>query len=217
MTVKAKLGSPVFYNSIGPNPRLVKVFMKEKGIKIPFVDVDLLAGENRQQPYLAKNSAGQMPCLEIDDGVFIAEILPICEYLNDIFPEGIDLFGKTPEERAITRMWLRRIDYKLDNSIVNGFRFAEGYELFKNRLRVMPQAADDLKKLGQEMTLWFDEQMADGRKYIAGDRLTLADFWAYIIFDFGAGFGQKVNPEAKRILEWMDRMKKEHHSLTEIQ
>ncbi|KAJ3344268.1 hypothetical protein HDU93_000058 [Gonapodya sp. JEL0774] len=234
MTIKAKLGSPVYYDSIGyaflpgrtaltfefphsthsrsdhsnrPNPRLVKAFMKEKGIVLPTVTIDLLAGENRQAEYLKKNPAGQMPCLEIDVGVFLAEVVPICEYLSELFPDGPDLIGKTPEERAITRMWLRRIDFRLDGPVMNGFRFAEGYELFKNRVRCMPQASDDLKKLAQEMTLWFDEQMADGRKYIAGDRFTLADLWLYIVLDFGTGFGQAVNPEAKRIHEFMAMMK----------
>ena len=40
-----------FYNSIGPNPRLVRIFMAEKGIDLPVEEVDLMAGENRQPPY----------------------------------------------------------------------------------------------------------------------------------------------------------------------
>ena len=75
-----------FYNSIGPNPRVVKMFMAEKGIDIPRVEVNLMAGENRQPDYVAKNPAGQMPALELDDGVILAEILPICEYLDEVHP-----------------------------------------------------------------------------------------------------------------------------------
>ena len=70
-----------FYNSIGPNPRIVRMFAAEKGIKLPMVEVDLLKGENRQSPYMAKNAAGQMPCLELDDGSTISEVSAICEYL----------------------------------------------------------------------------------------------------------------------------------------
>jgi len=98
-----------FYNSMGPNPRVVKMFMAEKGLDFPRVEINLMAGENRQQPYVAKNPAGQMPALELDDGVVLAEILPICEYLEETHPTPA-LVGTDPESRAITRMWTRRID-----------------------------------------------------------------------------------------------------------
>ena len=63
-----------FYNSIGPNPRMVRMFMAEKGIDIPKVEVDLRQGENRKEPYISKvNPSGQIPALELDDGTVIAE------------------------------------------------------------------------------------------------------------------------------------------------
>jgi glutathione S-transferase len=70
-----------FYNSIGPNPRMVRMFMQEKGIEVPFAEIDVMGGENRRAPYTAKNPGGQMPCLELDDGTPLAETVPICEYL----------------------------------------------------------------------------------------------------------------------------------------
>ena len=56
------------YNSIGPNPRVVRIALAEKGIDVETVAVDLMAGENRQAAYTAKNPSGQLPCLELDDG-----------------------------------------------------------------------------------------------------------------------------------------------------
>src|SRR3546814_4058489 len=99
-----------FYNSVGPNPRVVKLFMAEKGIEMPEVSVDLRGGENRRAPYnVDVNPAGQTPALELDDGSFLSEITAICEYLEERFPET-PLIGTTAEERANTRMWTRRID-----------------------------------------------------------------------------------------------------------
>jgi len=98
------------YNSIGPNPRMVRMFMAEKGIEIPKVEVDLLAGENRKEPYLGVNAAGQMPALELDDGTVVAEITAICEYLDDVNKGTPSLIGTTPQERAVTHMWVRRVD-----------------------------------------------------------------------------------------------------------
>jgi glutathione S-transferase len=56
------------YNSIGPNPKVVRIFMAEKGIELPKVEVDIRGGENRRRPYLEKNPSGQCPALELDDG-----------------------------------------------------------------------------------------------------------------------------------------------------
>ena len=118
----------MLYDSIGPNPRVVRIFMAERGIELPKTTVDLRGGENRQPPYLAKNPVGQMPCLELDDGSVIAEITAICEYLDEVTP-GASLIGTTPLERAETRMWTRRIDLNIVEPMLNGFRFAEGLKL----------------------------------------------------------------------------------------
>ena len=194
-----------FYNSIGPNPRVVKMFMQEKGIELPFVEIDLMAGENRQEPYLAKNPSGQSPALELDDGTVLAEITAICEYLDEKFPGG-NLIGTTPEERAETRMWTRRVDLNICEPMANGFRFSEGLPLFQNRMRCLPEAADGLKAIAQDKLAWLDKLMA-GREFLAGKRLTMADILLFGFLDFGAVVGQPINPEFKNVTAWFERMK----------
>ncbi|MEQ8283022.1 MAG: glutathione S-transferase [Parvibaculum sp.] len=194
-----------FYNSIGPNPRVVKMFMQEKGIELPFVEIDLMGGENRQEPYLAKNPAGQSPALELDDGSVLAEITAICEYLDEKLPGG-SLIGTTPEERAETRMWTRRVDLNICEPMANGFRFSEGLPLFQNRMRCLPEAAAGLKAIAQDKLAWLDKLMA-GREFLAGKRLTMADILLFGFLDFGASVGQPINPEFKNIAAWFARMK----------
>lgn len=194
-----------FYNSIGPNPRIVKMFMAEKGITLPFEEVDLMKGDNRREPYLAKNVAGQMPCLELDNGDVIAEVTAICEYLDEKFPDK-SLVGTTPEERAETRMWTRRIDLNVAEPLANGFRFAEGLPLFKDRFRCLPEAADGLKAIAQDKLTWLDGLMA-GKDFVAGKRMTLADILLFCVLDFGASVGQPLNTENKNISAWYERMK----------
>ncbi len=195
-----------YYNSVGPNPRVVKLFMAEKGIEIPEVTVDLRGGENRRAPYnIDINPAGQTPALEIDDGSMLTEITAICEYLDEKYPEPT-LIGSTAEERAETRMWVRRIDLKICEPLTNGFRFAEGLPLFETRLRCLPEAAAGLKATAQDGIAWLDPMIA-GREYVAGDRLTLADLMLFAFLDFGAGVGQPINPEFTNIARWYERMK----------
>jgi glutathione S-transferase len=193
-----------FYNSIGPNPRIVKMFMLEKGIEIPRVEVDLMAGENRQAAHLARNPSGQTPALELDDGRCLAEVTAICEYLDEKYPNP-PLIGTNAEERAMTRMWTRRVDLQIVEPMLQGFRAAEGYNLFKSRLRLLPQAADDLKTLGQERLTWLDG-LIGGQEYIAGDRFTLADIFLYCMLDFAQTVGQPINRANANIAAWFDRV-----------
>jgi glutathione S-transferase len=192
-----------FYNSVGPNPRAVRMFMAEKGLDIAKVEVDLMKGENRQAAYTAKNTAGQMPCLELDDGTIVAEITAICEYLEDTHPRPA-LIGTTPKEKAETRMWTRRIDLNICEPMANGFRYAEGLPLFKNRIPTEPEAAPGLKRVAQDRLLWLDKQLA-GRQWVCGDRFTYADIHLFAFLDFGKQVGQPLNPEAKTIAAIYDR------------
>jgi len=194
-----------FYNSVGPNPRTVKMFMAEKGIDLPREQVDLMAGENRRAPYTGVNPSGQTPALELDNGKVLAEITAICEYLEEKFPSP-PLIGTTPEERAETRMWTRRIDLGIVEPMANGFRFSQGLQLFQDRMRCLPEAADGLKAVAQDKLTWLDGLMA-GKTWVAGDRFTLADILLWVFLDFGTQVGQPLNPANKNIAAWFERVK----------
>lgn len=192
------------HNSLGPNPRIVRMFAIEKGVALDAVEVDLMGAENRAPAFLAKNPSGQLPALELDDGSFISEVTAICEYLDE-HCDGPPLVGATAQERAQTRMWTRKLDLNIAEPMANGFRYAEGIEIFKNRLRTIPQAADDLKATAQEWLDKFDGWLA-GKSYICGQRLTMADIFLFGMLDFFASAGQPVRPELKNVSAWFARM-----------
>jgi glutathione S-transferase len=193
------------YNSIGPNPRVVRMFMAEKGIDVPKVEVDLMGGENRREPYLQKNSAGQMPALELDSGHCITEITAICEYLEELHPNP-PFIGATPEQRAECRKWTRRIDLNVCEPMANGFRFSEGLPLFKDRILTVPEAADGLKRMAQDRLAWLNREM-EGKEFVCGKRFTLADMLLFCFLDFGAQVGQPLRQENTNIVSWFARMK----------
>jgi len=194
-----------FYNSIGPNPQVVRMFAAEKGITLDMEQVDLLKGENRQAAHLRRNPAGQTPALELDNGTYVSEITAICEYLEEKHPSPA-LIGATPEERAETRMWVRRIDLNIIEPGANGFRFAEGLKLFQPRIHVIPQAADDLKAIAREKLAWLNGLMA-GRDFVCGTRVTLADILLYCFVEFFAAVGQPLDPANANIAAHTARMK----------
>ena len=193
------------YKSIGPNPRVVRMFLAEKGVTLDEVDVDLRSGENRQAPYNTDvNPAGQTPALELDDGSCLTEITAICEYLEERHPTPV-LIGATPEDRAKTRMWVRRVDLKVCEPMANGFRYAEGLPMFKDRMRCLPEAAAGLKAVARDGEEWLEAQVKG--PWIAGDKFSLADILLFAFIDFGGVVGQPLDPGFAKLTDWFARVK----------
>ena len=194
------------YNSMGPNPKLVRMFAAEKGYSFSAIEeVDLIKGANRKEPYLSKNPAGQLPCVELEDGRFISETIAICELIEEKQPKPA-LIGTTPEDRAETRMWVRRLEWKIIQPLADGFRFAEGLPLFKDRIRTIPEAAAGLKAIAQDGLAWLDGQLA-GRDTIVPGRFTLADITLYAFVDFGGQVGQALDPTLENVQNWLAKTK----------
>jgi glutathione S-transferase len=193
------------YDSIGPNPRIVRMFMAEKGIEMPKQAVDLRKGENREAEHLRRNPHGQMPTLELDDGSYLSEITAICEYLEEKNPEPA-MIGSTAEERAECRMWTRRVDLNIAEPLTNGYRFGEALKFFEKRIPVAAEASPGLKMIAANRLKWLNEQMADGRDYLCGKRFTLADILLYCFVDFGNQIGQPLDAANKNIAAWFKRV-----------
>lgn len=191
-------------NSVGPNPRMVRMFIAEKGLDIPMETIDLRGGENRQDAHLKRNPAGQSPCLELDNGDHLSEITVICEYLEEKQPTPA-LIGSNAEERGEARMWTRRIDLNICEPMANGFRFGEGIKMFSSRMRCLPEASDGLKAIAQDNLGKLDGWI-EGRQWICGDRFTIADVLLFSWLDFFKNINQPINPDHKNIQAWYDRV-----------
>jgi len=191
------------YDSIGPNPKMVRMFAAEKGFAFSETEtIDIMAGANRQEPYLTKNPAGGMPAVELDDGTVISETIAICELIEETKPEP-PLIGTTAAERAETRMWVRRVEWKIIQPLTDGFRNAEGSQLFASRMRIDTAVAPHFKAVAQDGFEWLDAQLA-GRTTIVPGRFTLADVALYAIAEFGAGVGQSLDPALKNVAAWYE-------------
>jgi glutathione S-transferase len=192
------------YNSVGPNPKVVRMFMAECGIEMDQQEIDLMGGENRQEAFMKLNPTGTSPALELDDGSILSEITVICEYLAEK-QGGSPLIGESAEQKAETRMWVRRIDLGIMENLANGFRYSEGLPIFKDRITTIPDAADAIKAIAQEKISWLDGQLT-GKDFVCGDRFTLADVVLYCFLEFGGQVGQPLNEENKNIMAWYERV-----------
>ena len=192
------------YQSIGPNPRVVLMYLAETGLSVERQLVDIMTGENRKGDFLAKSPLGHTPLLELDDGQRIAESIAICEYLDETLASHA-LLGGTPEERAQTRMLVRIIDQQAVVPMTLGFRGAEGLPMFQPRMLCLPDAAGDLKRQAADGLAAIDRIVGTG-PWVAGDRFSLADILLYSFVEFGAMVGQPLDPALTNLAAWRDRV-----------
>lgn len=187
------------YNSpVAPNPRRVRVFLAEKGVQVPYEDVDIGKAVNRQPEFRKKNPMAGVPVLELDDGTCIAESVAICRYFEELHPEP-NLFGVGAKERAEVDMWNRRMEFNLLQPIADSFR--QRHEFFKGRIRQVPEYADAQRLNAEDSLKWLDGELAN-RRFIAGDRFTIADITAMIAVDFGRVSKIAIQPDQKNLARW---------------
>lgn len=194
----------LLFDAVSPAPRCLRMFLLEKGLRVPCVHVDVFRGENRETAFLARNPAGQTPALELADGTVLAEAVAIAEYFEELHPVPA-LIGSTPLQRAQTRMWWRRVELNITEFIHNAYHYAEGLQRFQGRIPVAPEAADGLKRVAQDRIAWLDAMMGDG-PFLLGNRFTTADIWLYVWLDFGNDVGQPFNPHLPRLGPWFERV-----------
>ncbi|MFN4020414.1 MAG: glutathione S-transferase family protein [Erythrobacter sp.] len=186
----------ILHSSLGPNPRLVRMFMIEKGLEegrdFTRVHYDIITGQNRQDPgYMAKNPQGTTPTLELEDGTCLTESWPICEYIEETHPQP-NLFGENPRERAMVRKWVRLFDQEVVVPMTMGFRAGAGRPMFEPRMAVVSaQAGAELTAMADAKWRMFDDILGTGN-HIALGRFTFADLIIFAFANFGFTIGWKL-------------------------
>ena len=109
-----------------PNPRRVRIFLAEKGVSVPLVDVAIMKREHKSSEHMARNTLGQLPTLELDDGTMISETVAICRYLESLHPDP-PMFGRDALEEALVDMWVRRIEFTVMTPVGMFWRHAHPF------------------------------------------------------------------------------------------
>jgi glutathione S-transferase len=189
----------IYEDARAPNPRRLRIFVAEKGLKIPTEQVDIFARKNRTPEMLAKNPAGGLPFVELDDGTHLAESVAICRYLEGLHPEP-NLMGKDNREQAFIEMWNRRMELNLFAPVSRAFQHTS--EIFKPMLKQFPEYGETQREITRLQLQWLDAQIGN-KPFIAGDRFTIADITALVAVDFGAQLaGVQLDPSLKNLARW---------------
>ena len=182
----------------GMNTRRVRIFLAEKGISIPLVEVDMMKNENRSPEYLAKNPMGTMPLLELDDGTFIAESIAICRYFEELQPDP-PLLGSSPRERAEVEMWNRRMEFELLRPLAEAFQHLSPF--WKGRRTQIEEAGNLAKDHALDRMDWMDRELSS-RTFVAGERYTVADITAQCALLLGKNTGTPIPTGLEHLNRW---------------
>jgi glutathione S-transferase len=189
----------IYEDARAPNPRRLRIFVAEKGLKIPTEQVDIFARKNRTPEMLAKNPAGGLPFVELDDGSHLAESVAICRYLEGLHPEP-NLMGKDNREQAFIEMWNRRMELNLFAPVSRAFQHTS--EIFKPMLKQFPEYGETQREITRQQLQWLDAQIGN-KPFIATDRFTIADITAEVAVDFAAQLaGVTADPALRNLARW---------------
>jgi len=190
-----------------PSPRRVTIFLREKGISVPTVQVDLRTGEQFSPAFRAINPECTVPVLELDDGTRITDAIAICRYFEETQPEP-RLMGGSPREQALIEMYQRQMERDGFYAVMEAFRNTT--PAFKTR--AIPGADDyaqipELAERGRARVARFIERLdahLAGSRFVAGENFTIADITAFLTIDFARWVKIAVPESCAALRRWQE-------------
>lgn len=191
-------------NYPAPNPRKVHIYLAEKGLTLERVHTKMQERQHKAPDFLKKNSLGQVPVLETDDGRFISESVAICRYLEALHPAP-PMFGRDPFEAAMVEMWIRRAEFRLWNPMGQVWINADPRTAAVNPNQFKDYGEHSKKVLAGAMR-WIDRELADGRPFLAGENYSMADIVLLCGIDFAKFIHQEMPEDAPHLRAWHARV-----------
>ncbi len=195
---------------LAPASKRVTFFLKETGIKVPIVQLNVRDGDQFEEPYNSLNPFHCIPFLELDDGTVISESVAICRFLEETNNTSTKLFGKTSKQRAIIEMWDRRLEIDgyipLINGIRNKFERYEGKVLSGTR-NDLPQVPEIAKRGIDSCRIMFERLNThlNTSPYVAGEALSIADITGYEVVQLAIAIEMNFD-EFEEVKVWHEKL-----------
>ncbi|MDB3966317.1 glutathione S-transferase family protein [Porticoccaceae bacterium] len=200
-----------FYDcTTAPSPRRVRILMAEKGIELDTIQVDLMKAEQLTPEFLKINPLGQVPVLELDDGTRISQVMAICRYLEEIYPDN-PLFGRDPVERAKVESINDQLQANGMVAVMEAFRNATPG--FVNRALPGPHNYAQIPALSERGMLRLDDFFSDleahlaSNQYMVEDYFSVADITGFTVVEFARWVKKSIPDECSKVNRWYHQIK----------
>ena len=191
-----------------PNPKRVRMFLAEKGISVPSVQVNVREREQFTEAFRMINPFCTIPVLELDDGSTICESVAICRYFEETHPAPA-LFGEGAAERAEVEMWNRRAELLGYLPAADAVR--NSAPMFADRGTPgvpggVPQIPDLVARgrAGLERLLHAVDGRLSGLEFLAGSRFSIAEITLYVAIWFAARADIAIPANCENVRRWYD-------------
>src|SRR5262249_35917284 len=141
---------------------------------------------------------GLVPTLELDDGTYLVESMAICRYFDELHPSP-NLFGEGALEKARVEQWSRLAELELLFPVAHVFRNTHAF--WRGRIPQVPEFGQVALDQLRERLAFFDREL-DARRYVAGDRFTVADITAFVAIDFARIIGVRPEESQSALKRW---------------
>ncbi len=185
------------------------MFLAEKGVEIPLVQVNLREEEQLGAAFREINPDCTVPVLELDDGTRITEIFAICQYLESEYPEPV-LMGRDALEKAMVSMWNTKIEQNGIAAVAEVLRnSAKG---LRDRALPGPVNLKQIPELAERgrirVNAFLDriDNQIDGNAFITGDQFTLADITAFVTVEFAQRLKIPIKESRENLQRWFDKV-----------
>lgn len=185
-----------------PNPARVHFVLAEKGIELPFEEISVMKGVHKTPEYRAKVPNGRVPALEFDDGTVLCETVAICRYLEAEHPSP-NLFGADAREQAQIEMWSRMMEMEL--FLPMGMAFRHTHPAMGALEDQVPEFGEKQRGVASKRLQRLDREL-DGRDYLVGNALSMADVIAYTGLRFFRVAGFEAGDDTPTLKAWYERV-----------
>jgi glutathione S-transferase len=192
-----------------PSPRRVRIFLAEKGIAVPTVQIDLRHGEQFTEAFRAINPDCTVPVLELDDGTRIADAVGICVYFEAVRPAP-PLMGSDPQSKTVIAAAQRRAERDGFQAVVEAFR--NSTPGMKGHSLPGPDGYEQIPALaarGRARVLRFFERMEAelaGRAFVCGPDYSIADITTLVTVDFAKWIKLAIPEGSVHLRRWYDEV-----------
>lgn len=192
--------------ALAPNPRRVRIFLAEKRVDVPIVEVNTREKGQFTPEFEKLDSAGKIPVLELEDGTAISETVSICRYIEALHPEPV-LMGRDDLDKAIVDMWQRRVEFEGYSPAADAVR--NSAEMFVDRgipgvKGGFPQIPALVERGKAAFALFLDrlDLRLSTSTHIAGEHFTIVDITALVTIDFAKRANIEVPEDKTHIQRW---------------
>ncbi|KAJ3635664.1 hypothetical protein MTP99_008555 [Tenebrio molitor] len=169
---KHNMAPTLYLFAVSPAVRAVQITAQAIGLELKLKEVDFSKGEHLQPGYLKLNPQHTVPTLVDDDGFTLSDSHAIMIYLLSKYAKNDNLYPKDLKKRAL-------VDQRLHFD--SGVAYATALSINGAIVRAGKTRLNDSDKESLSEVYSFSETFLEGKQYMVGDCVTIADYSLFAI------------------------------------